>query len=238
MSPHVDCRAASIEPAGTVQTQCRRRVHPRTAHQRACDHGGGRSVSAGSSASPSPVTVHHVACRNLACIGCAIVSCSAPAALCPLPHRSLSIKALLRLRTFITRREHQVIHSHGMCGWRVQWRTHGGPAGEPAGPAFIPHGVPVTPDLKHRLYQLAEHAFARPDHLRHHTVSASGGHRPWPLAAYRGRLAVVPNRVALGGPEPHGHPGQGARPAAHRLLLAPQPAEAPRAPGRVAAACA
>ena len=167
------------------------------------DHGGGPEHIRQVITAAIPGLVHYVACPESGVYWLRYRELLGLAALCPLPHRSLSAKALLRLRAFIRERGIQVIHSHGMCGG-VYGRTVGLLVGLPVLHSF--HGVPVTPGLKHRLYQLAEHGFSR---LTTCGIAVSAGeadivHGRW--RPYRGRLAVVPNGVALGGPEPEWAP--------------------------------
>lgn len=159
------------------------------------DHGGGpehirQVITAG-----IPRLLHHVACPDDGVYWGRYRDLLGADRLSAIPHRSLSLRAMFRLGSFARARGIQVIHSHGMCGG-VYGRVLGVLTGVPVMHTF--HGVPITPGLKHRVYQLAEPLLAR---FTACGVAVSAGeadvvHGRW--RRYRGRLAVVPNGIELG----------------------------------------
>lgn len=158
------------------------------------DHGGGPEHIRQIIGADIPGVHHHVACPNAGIYWERYREMLGEGRLIPIPHRRLSLAALLGLRAYVRDRGIQVVHSHGMSGG-VYGRSLGLLAGLPVLHSF--HGVPITPGVKHRFYQLAEHAFALATHCG---IAVSAGeadlvHGRW--RRYRGRLAVVPNGIGL-----------------------------------------
>ena len=146
---------------------------------------------------------HHIACPDDGVYWRRYRDHLGPDRLCPLPHRSVSLRSFLRLRSFATANTIAVIHSHGTCAG-AYGRILGFSLGVPVIHSF--HGVPVTNSLKHSLYGLAERVLGR---MTHCGVAVSAGeadlvHQRW--QHYRGKLAVVPNGIDLGGARPEWTP--------------------------------
>jgi glycosyltransferase involved in cell wall biosynthesis len=142
-----------------------------------------------------PSIAHHIACPDSGIYWRRFHERLGAARLCPLPHRSLSIRAFLRMKHFARDQDIQVIHCHGTCAG-VYGRLLGLITGLPVVHSF--HGVPVTRSLKHALYDLAERPLGW---ITQCGVAVSAGeadliHSRW--RHYRGKLAVVPNGIDLG----------------------------------------
>lgn len=163
------------------------------------DHGGGPEHVLQVLAAALPSTEHFVACPTDGIYWGRYLDQLGERRLCPLPHRSLSVRSFLRLRAFAVAAGIRVIHSHGTCAG-AYGRILGLSLGLPVVHSF--HGVPVTRSLKHGLYNLAERLLGR---ITQCAVAVSAGeadlvHRRW--RHYRGKLAVIPNGIDLGGVQP------------------------------------
>jgi glycosyltransferase involved in cell wall biosynthesis len=163
------------------------------------DHGGGPEHIRQVISAAIPGIRHHIACPAGGLYWQRYAEQLGAERLCAIPHRSLSLSALLRLRGFVRDQGIRVLHSHGMSGG-VYGRTLGLLTGLPVLHSF--HGVPVTPGFKHRLNQAAEHILSR---LTDCGIAVSAGeadivHARW--RRYRGRLAVVPNGIDIGSDPP------------------------------------
>ena len=163
------------------------------------DHGGGPEHLLQAISADLCGIVHHIACPESGLYWNRFCHRLGRDHLCSIPHRRLSLAALLDLRTFARAQKIQVIHSHGMSGG-IYGRLLGLLTGLPVLHTF--HGVPVTPGLKHRFYQIAELALAQ---ITNCGIAVSAGeadlvHKRW--KSYRGRLAVVPNGIDIGNEPP------------------------------------
>ncbi len=163
------------------------------------DHGGGPEHILQVIGAALPGIDHHIACPDNGIYWGRFSRILGAERLCAIPQRSLSGRAFWRLRTFARAHGIQVIHSHGTCAGAYS-RILGLSLGIPVVHTF--HGVPVTNSLKHGVYNLAERLLGR---LTHCGVAVSAGeadlvHARW--RHYRGKLAVVPNGIDLGGEAP------------------------------------
>ncbi|MEK7414056.1 MAG: glycosyltransferase, partial [Planctomycetota bacterium] len=159
------------------------------------DHGGGPEHIAQVIAAGTAELEHHVACPENGVYWERYRNQVGSDRLCPLPHRRVGLRALARLCSFVRAKNIQVIHSHGMSGG-VYGRLVGMLCRRPVIHSF--HGIPITPGLKHRVYQLAEHALSL---ATDHGVAVSAGEADivrgrW--NRYRSRLVVVPNGINFG----------------------------------------
>ena len=120
--------------------------------------------------------------------------------LCVIPHRRMSLFALIQLARFVRRHGIEVIHSHGMSGG-IYGRLVGLLARIPCVHTF--HGLPRTLTVKHTLYWHAERLLSRCTRLGI-AVSPSEErlirHR-YPM--YTGRLAIVENGIEEGAEAAH-----------------------------------
>jgi glycosyltransferase involved in cell wall biosynthesis len=163
------------------------------------DHGGGPEHILQVIGAALPGIDHHVACPDNGIYWGRFSGILGAQRMCPIPQRSLSGRAFWRLRAFTRANDIQVIHSHGTCAGAYS-RILGLSLGIPVVHTF--HGVPVTSSLKHGVYNLAERLLGR---LTQCGVAVSAGeadlvHARW--RHYRGKLAVVPNGIDLGGEAP------------------------------------
>ena len=163
------------------------------------DHGGGPEHILQVIGAALPGIEHHIACPDNGLYWDRFSSTLGSERMCPIPQRSLSARAFWKLRSFARANDIQVIHSHGTCAGAYS-RILGLSLDIPVVHTF--HGVPVTNSLKHGVYNLAERLLGR---LTHCGVAVSAGeadlvHGRW--RHYRGKLAVVPNGIDLGGEAP------------------------------------
>lgn len=163
------------------------------------DHGGGPEHILQVIGAALPGIDHHIACPDDGVYWGRFSNLLGAERMCPIPQRSISGRAFWRLRSFARANDIGVIHSHGTCAGAYS-RILGLSLGIPVVHTF--HGVPVTNSLKHGVYNLAERLLGR---LTHCGVAVSAGeadlvHARW--RHYRGKLAVVPNGIDLGGEAP------------------------------------
>lgn len=156
------------------------------------DHGGGPEHIRQVIAAETPGVSHYVACPANGVFWHRYGELVGDEKRVAIPHRRISVSAMVRLIQFIRQHHIDVIHSHGM-GAGVYGRTVALMTEIPIVHSF--HGVPVTPGLKHRLYHLVEHIMAL---CTDQGVAVSEGEaalvrQRW--SHYRNRLAVVVNGI-------------------------------------------
>ena len=181
-------------PPGSLTPSSRLRIpRIRVLHITArSDHGGGPEHIRQVIAAETPGVSHFVACPSNGVYWDRYGELVGDNKRVAIPHRRVSVPAMIRLTQFIRNNRIEVIHSHGM-GAGVYGRTVALLTGVPIIHSF--HGVPVTPGLKHRLYHLVEHIMAL---CTDQGVAVSEGEadlvrRRW--GQYRHRLAVVVNGI-------------------------------------------